>query len=60
VDPLYRFLKEKKRGIFGTRRIKWNFTKFLVDRKGNVVARYGPSTKPEDTTATIEELLNTE
>ena len=37
THPLYRFLKEGKRGIFGTKRIKWNFTKFLVDRNGNVV-----------------------
>jgi glutathione peroxidase len=57
AHPLYRFLKQRKPGIFGIRRINWNFTKFLVDREGNVVARYRPSTKPEEMTAAIEALL---
>ena len=47
AHPLYRFLKRAKRGIFGTPAIKWNFTKFLIDRKGRVVARYAPTKKPE-------------
>jgi glutathione peroxidase len=59
AHPLYRFLKQKKPGFLGIRRISWNFTKFLVDRKGDVVARYGPSTKPENISTTIEALLNT-
>jgi glutathione peroxidase len=58
AHPLYRFLKEQKPGIFGFKRIGWNFTKFLVDRKGNVVARYRPSTKPERMAGAIEQLLN--
>jgi glutathione peroxidase len=59
AHPLYRFLKQNKPGFLGIRRISWNFTKFLVDRKGNVVARYGSSTKPENISTTIEALLNT-
>jgi glutathione peroxidase len=60
AHPLYGFLKQKKPGIlgiFGARGIKWNFTKFLVDRKGNVVGRYGPSTRPQALAAAIEGLL---
>jgi glutathione peroxidase len=60
AHPLYRFLKKKKPGvlgIFGANGIKWNFTKFLIDRKGNVVGRYGPATKPKALAATIEALL---
>ena len=51
-DPLYTFLKEQKKG-----RIKWNFAKFLVDREGNVVNRFGSMTKPEDIDPAIAELL---
>ncbi len=58
AHPLYRFLKEKKRGILGTRRIKWNFTKFLVDRNGNVVGRYAPSKTPRQLEPAIQRLLN--
>jgi len=57
AHPLYQFLKERKRGIFGTRKIKWNFTKFLVDRGGKVVTRYAPSKDPEALTSDIEQLL---
>jgi glutathione peroxidase len=46
IHPLYSFLTSAKPGIFGSKRIKWNFTKFLVDREGNVVKRYAPITKP--------------
>jgi glutathione peroxidase len=46
AHPVFRFLTGARRGLFGTRRIKWNFTKFLVDRRGNVVGRYAPSTDP--------------
>lgn len=56
--PLYRFLKAQQGGILGSF-IKWNFTKFLIDREGTVVARYGPSTKPNDILPKIEELLAT-
>ena len=54
--PLYQYLKKQKSGALGSR-IQWNFTKFLVDRKGNVVARYAPDVKPEDLKADIERLL---
>ncbi len=57
ADPLYDFLKSAKRGLFGTRAIKWNFTKFLVDRQGDVVARYGPRTTPEALDAEVAKLL---
>ncbi len=54
---LYAWLKEQAPGILGTRKIKWNFTKFLIDRKGQVVDRFAPTTKPEAIRATIEKLL---
>ena len=60
THPVFRFLKQQKPGIFGPLlggRIGWNFTKFLVDRSGKVVARYGSATKPEKLAATIEKLL---
>jgi glutathione peroxidase len=57
AHPLYRFLKGEKGGIFGTEAIKWNFTKFLVDRQGKVVDRYGPSTEPKALAGAIEGLL---
>ena len=57
AHPLYRKLTREKKGLLGTERIKWNFTKFLVDRGGRVVGRFGPSTKPEKLERTIEELL---
>ncbi|HEY3778853.1 MAG TPA: glutathione peroxidase [Rhizomicrobium sp.] len=46
AHPLYNYLTRAKRGLFGKRAIKWNFTKFLTDRAGRPVARYGPRTKP--------------
>ena len=54
--PLYTYLKSQKKGIGGSN-IKWNFTKFLVDRKGNVVARFSPTTTPEQIDAKAKELL---
>jgi glutathione peroxidase len=57
AHPLYRLLKKKKSGLFGSGAVKWNFTKFLVDRKGNVVKRYGPAAKPEKIEADILKLL---
>lgn len=56
-DPIYRFLKQKKSGILGMRSIKWNFTKFLVSRQGDVVARYAPATEPKRLAKRIEGLL---
>ena len=58
--PLYNFLKKEKPGIFGTERIKWNFTKFLVDRRGHVVKRYAPQEKPETLASDIEAALNSD
>ena len=61
AHPLYRYLKKEKPGILGPLgggAIKWNFTKFLVNRLGQVVARYAPSTKPLSLAGDIEKLLN--
>lgn len=55
--PLYKFLKKEKPGLLGSEAIKWNFTKFLVDRDGHVVERYAPKTEPSEITADIEKLL---
>jgi glutathione peroxidase len=57
ADPLWTYLKGQQAGLMGSRGIKWNFTKFLVDRKGNVVARHGPQVKPEALAKDIETLL---
>jgi glutathione peroxidase len=57
AHPLYRWLKQSAPGVLGSERIKWNFTKFLVDRTGQVKARYAPVTKPEDLAKDIEGLL---
>ena len=57
AHPLYRRLKSAARGTFGTESIKWTFTKFLVDRAGTVVKRYGTATKPESLRADIERAL---
>ncbi len=56
ADPLWDYLKSEKGGLLGSG-IKWNFTKFLVDREGRVVARYAPTSKPEQIEADIEKLL---
>ncbi|EJT5924454.1 glutathione peroxidase [Clostridium perfringens] len=53
---LYSYLKEQKSGMFGSK-IKWNFTKFLVDREGNVIKRFSPQTTPKSIEKDIEELL---
>lgn len=57
--PLWAFLKKEQEGTL-TNSIKWNFTKFLIDRKGKVVERYGPTTNPSSFEDRIEELLNQE
>lgn len=59
ADPLYNFLKGEKGGLF-TSAIKWNFTKFLISRRGKVIGRYSPSTKPEQLAAEIERELRQE
>ena len=55
--PLYSWLKSEAPGLMGTRSIKWNFTKFLIDRQGKVVRRYAPTDKPESIAKDIEKLL---
>ena len=55
--PLYEYLKTAKPGLLGSEAIKWNFTKFLIDRKGKVVERYAPKVEPEAIAADIEKLL---
>jgi len=55
--PLYQYLKKAKPGLLGFEAIKWNFTKFLVDRKGKVVERYAPNVEPQAIAGDIEKLL---
>ena len=55
--PLFIHLKEQSPGVLGSKRIKWNFTKFLINQQGEVVRRYSPSTKPEAIASDIEALL---
>ncbi|MCG2579370.1 MAG: glutathione peroxidase [Marinobacter sp.] len=57
AHPLYRFLKKEATGVMGSEKVKWNFTKFLVNREGKVIRRYPPTTKPEAIRADIEKLL---
>ena len=57
AHPLFQYLTKAAPGILGTEAIKWNFTKFLVDRAGNVVKRYSSLTKPEDIEPAIQTLL---
>ena len=54
ADPLFQYLKKQAKGALGTERIKWNFTKFLIGRTGEVIARYAPFTKPQAIQADIE------
>jgi len=58
ADPLFQHLKQEAPGALGSQRIKWNFTKFLVNQQGEVVKRYAPMTKPEEIAADIEALLD--
>jgi glutathione peroxidase len=57
AHPLFQFLKTEKRGLLGTDSIKWNFTKFLVDRQGKPAARFAPQAKPEDLEGPIRKLF---
>ena len=57
ADPLYKHLKKEKPGLLGSQGIKWNFTKFLIDKDGKVVSRHAPTEKPESLSADIEKLL---
>lgn len=58
AHPLYRYLTNEKRGVLGSKNIKWNFTKFLVDKNGNPIKRYAPTVKPEEIAKDIERYLN--
>ena len=57
AHPLYTYLKAQKKGLLGSEGIKWNFTKFLVDRNGRVTERYAPTTPPEQLDAAVAALL---
>jgi glutathione peroxidase len=57
AHPLFQYLKSERKGIAGTEQIKWNFTKFLVDRHGHVTARFAPTTKPAEIDPEIVQLL---
>jgi glutathione peroxidase len=57
AHPLFKYLKDEAPGILGSRGIKWNFTKFLVDKSGKVIRRYGSMDKPESLIKDIEQLL---
>jgi glutathione peroxidase len=57
ADPLYKFLESEAPGLLGSKSIKWNFTKFLIDKSGKVVRRYGPTDKPESIEKDIAAVL---
>ncbi|MEM9086285.1 MAG: glutathione peroxidase [Pseudomonadota bacterium] len=57
ASPLFDWMKKEQRGLMGTTAIKWNFTKFLIDREGNVVKRYGSNDTPARIAKDIEKLL---
>ena len=57
ASPLFDWMKKEAKGIMGTTAIKWNFTKFLIDREGNVVKRYGSNDTPARIAKDIEKLL---
>ena len=57
ADPLYKYLKSEQKGLLGTEAIKWNFTKFLVNKSGNVVKRYGSNDSPESIEKGVADVL---
>ena len=57
THPLYAYLKHAQKGLLGSEGVKWNFTKFLIDKKGEPVARFAPLDKPETLTSFIESVL---
>lgn len=57
AHPLYQYLKKEARGILGTQKIKWNFTKFLINQDGKVIKRFAPIAKPEDIAKQVRSLL---
>ena len=57
ADPLFKYLKKSQKGLLGSEKIKWNFTKFLVNREGEVISRFAPTVKPKDLVKDIESML---
>jgi glutathione peroxidase len=57
AHPLYAWLKQEKKGLLGSAGIKWNFTKFLIDRQGNVAGRFAPTATPQSLESAVEALL---
>ena len=57
AHPLWKWMKQEAPGLLGSEAIKWNFTKFLIDREGRVVERFAPTTAPKDLAPAIERLL---
>ena len=57
ASPVFDWMKDEAKGLLGSKAIKWNFTKFLIDREGHVVKRYAPTDRPESIAADIEKLL---
>ncbi len=60
AHPVYQFLKAEKPGFFGSEKIKWNFTKFLVGRDGQVIKRFSPAASPDSVKKAIRQILDTE
>jgi glutathione peroxidase len=58
AHPLFKYLTSTKKGLLGSEAIKWNFTKFLIGRDGNVIERYAPTTKPEDLEKDVDKALS--
>jgi len=58
THPLYKYLKSEAKGLLGSEKVKWNFTKFLVNQKGEVVKRYAPNTEPKELISDIEACLS--
>lgn len=57
TTPVYKYLKDKLSGLFGTKAVKWNFTKFLIDKNGKPIKRYAPTDKPLDILKDIKKIL---
>jgi glutathione peroxidase len=57
THPLYQYLKKEARGLLGTQKIKWNFTKFLINQEGRVIKRFAPTAKPQDIAKQVRQLL---
>lgn len=57
ADPIFKFLKKELDGLFGGL-IKWNFTKFVIDKEGKPLKRFAPTTKPEEMDKYLEKILN--